>query len=52
VKAAQASRKNADSAKPDAALLTGKIALEEHFSFPEIESYARYFSPEVWRQIS
>jgi hypothetical protein len=53
VKAAQDSGKKVDSPKPDAALITGKIALEEHFTLPEIvEPYAQYFSPEVWRQIS
>jgi predicted TIM-barrel fold metal-dependent hydrolase len=52
-KAAQDSRKKVASAKPDAALMTGKIALEEHFAPPDIvEPYAQRFPPEVWRQIS
>jgi hypothetical protein len=51
-KAAQDSGKNAEPAKPGAALTTGKIALEEHFALSEIAGpYAQAFSPEVWRQL-
>jgi len=52
-KAAQDSGKKAGSAKPDAALMTGRIALEEHFAPPDIaEPYAQRFSPGTWRQIT
>jgi len=51
-KAAQYARKMVASARPDAALMTGKIALEEHFALPDIvEPYAQRFSPELWRHI-
>jgi 2,3-dihydroxybenzoate decarboxylase len=52
-KGAQDSGRKVGAAKPDAALMTRKIALEEHFAPPDIvEPYAQRFSPEVWRQIS
>ena len=39
--------------KVDAALITGKIALEEHFAPPDIvEPYAQRFPPELWHHIS
>jgi len=48
----QDGREKVDSTKPDAGLMTRKIALEEHFALPEIAGpYAQSFSPEVWRQL-
>jgi 2,3-dihydroxybenzoate decarboxylase len=53
MKAAQDSGKKVGSAKPDAAIMTGKIALEEHFAPPDLaEPYAQRFSPGAWRQIT
>ena len=51
-KAAQEAGKKVDLAKPDAAVMTGKIALEEHFAHPDIVEPPQRFSPEVWREIS
>lgn len=50
--AAPGSGENVDSARNRVALMSGKIAFEEHFALPDtVGDSEQYFTPEAWRRM-